>query len=195
MARPREYDMDQVVQRAMEAFWRRGYVATSMADIYAATGLKPGSVYAAFGDKETLFRQAFEAYARHFRATLPAGTRGLKAIADWLETQRRLAVEDPERRGCLIVNTVLERAAHTEATIALAQGRLQEIRDFFLGRLTQAMQDGDLPAETDLAARADALLGTVMAIMALGRAGADGSTIANVVRQALAGLILPDKKS
>jgi TetR/AcrR family transcriptional repressor of nem operon len=194
MARSREYDMDQVVQRAMEAFWRRGYVATSMADIYAATGLKPGSVYAAFGDKETLFRQAFEAYARHFRATLPTGSRGLQAIAEWLETQRRLAVEDPERRGCLIVNTVLERDAHTEATIALAQGRLQEIRDFFVGRLTQAMQDGELPAETDMTARADALLGTVMAIMALGRAGADGSTIGNVVRQALAGLTLPDRK-
>lgn len=188
MARTREFDPEEAVQEAMELFWRRGYGGTAMSDIYAATGLKPGSVYGAFGDKEGLFRRAFEAYATHFRATLPAGQRGLAAIEAWLATQIRLASEDPDRRGCLIINTVMEREVHSESTRALAQGRLQEIRDFFLGALAQALQAGQIAADTPIAARADALMGAVVAIMALGRAGADRRTIAHVAEAAVKSL-------
>ncbi|MGX9965199.1 TetR/AcrR family transcriptional regulator [Roseomonas sp. F4] len=188
MARPREFDTEAVVRQAMEVFWRRGYAATAMSDIYEATGLKPGSVYAAFGDKETLFQRAFAAYARHFRATLPTGPTGLPAIRAWLDAQVRLATEDPERRGCLIVNTVMEREVHSEATRALAQGRLQEIRDFFVEHVALAVRDGALPDGTAVPAKADALLGAVVAIMSLGRAGADRTTIAHVAEGAIAAL-------
>ncbi len=188
MARPREFDTDTVLARAMEVFWARGYAATAMSDIYAATGLKPGSVYAAFGDKETLFRQAFEAYAKHFRATLPAGPPGLPAIEAWLKTQAKLAAEDPARRGCLIINTVMERELHSPATQAMAQGRLQEIRDVFLHHLGHAQVAGALPKGLDLVPQADALVGAVVAIMALGRAGADEAAIGHVAAAAMAGL-------
>lgn len=188
MARTREFNPEMVARQAMALFWLRGYAATAMSDIYASTGLKPGSVYAAFGDKESLFRAAFDAYAQDFRATLPVGIQGLPAIAAWLETQARLASDDPDRRGCLIINTVLEREAHAEATRAQAQGRVQEIRDFFQAHLAHAIAAGSLPPGTPIAARADALLGAVFAIMALGRAGADRTTILHVRDAALAGL-------
>ena len=60
--------------------------ATSVADLCAATGLRPGSLYAAFTDKETLFRRAFGRDADHFRSTLPADLSGLAAITAWLDT-------------------------------------------------------------------------------------------------------------
>lgn len=185
MARPREFDPDTVLDKAMRLFWQRGYVATSMSDVYAATGLKPGSVYALFKDKEGLFRAAFERYAAHFRSTLPTDRAGLPAIVAWLGIQARLAWEDSERAGCLIVNTIAERQAHSPAVRALAQGRMQEIRDFFLTHLARAVRDGDLPEDTRIDARADALVGTVVAIMTLGRAGADRSTIENVAAAAV----------
>ena len=169
----------------MRLFWRCGYVATSMSDIYAATGLKPGSVYAVFKDKEGLFRAVFERYATHFRATLPTDRAGLAAIVAWLAVQARLAWEDSDRAGCLIVNTIAERQAHSPAVQALAQGRMQEIRDFFVANLVRAVRDGDLPEETRIEARADALTGAVMAIMTLGRAGADRTTIENVAAAAV----------
>ena len=185
MARQREFDVDEVLQRAMRVFWRRGYVGTSMADIYEATGLKPGSLYAAFKDKDALFRSAFERYAAFFRSTLPKDQSGLAAIRNWLELQARLAVEDVDRAGCLIVNTVAEREAHSPATQALANGRLQEIRDYFVRHLTLAVQAGDLPANVRVDVQADALLGAVISIMTLGRAGADRSTIQNVAQATL----------
>src|SRR4051794_29274294 len=132
MGRRREFQVEAVLAQATEVFWRRGYAATSMSDVYEATGLKPGSLYAAFRDKEELFRRCFENYAAFFRRTLPTDQNGLAAIRSWLELQIRLATQDPERKGCLIVNTLAEREVHSAATQALASGRLQEIRDFFL---------------------------------------------------------------
>ena len=185
MARPRAFDIDLVLQQAMRVFWRRGYIGTSMSDIYDATGLKPGSLYAAFKDKDALFRCAFERYAEHFRATLPRDLFGLAAIEAWLELQARLAIEDVSRAGCLIVNTVTEGEAHSPATRALARGRMQEIRDYFIRHLTLAARTGDLPNDFEVDVHADALLGTVVSIMMLGRAGADRSTIQNVTKIAL----------
>ncbi|MGL4237849.1 TetR/AcrR family transcriptional regulator [Tabrizicola sp.] len=184
MARPRAYDPDDAVTAAMRVFWQKGYVATSMSDIYAATGLKPGNLYATFTDKESLFRRAFEAYGAQFRATLPQDRRGLRAIGDWLDVQARLASEDPDRKGCLIVNTLAEREALSPETQALADTRLAEIKDFFAGALREARSDGELEAHVDLAATADFLTGSVLAIMALGRARAPEEMIWNMAATA-----------
>ena len=144
MGRPRAFHLDDVLRQATEVFWRRGYAATSMSDVYEATGLKPGSLYGVFKDKEELFRRCFENYAAFFRGTLPTDATGLAAIRAWLELQVRLAAEDPDRKGCLIVNTLSEREVHSAATRALAQGRLQEIRDFFLRQLAIAAERGEI---------------------------------------------------
>ncbi len=184
MARPRAYAIADVLEAAMEEFWRRGFVATSMADIYAATGLKPGNLYATFKDKDSLFRQAFEAYAVRFRATLPTDREGRAAIAAWLDIQAALAIEDPERRGCLIINTIIEREAHSPETRALAESRMAEIRAFFARHVALAAASGELAAGTDEARLTDALVGAVVAIMSLGRAGADAIMIRHVADQA-----------
>ncbi|WP_144300268.1 TetR/AcrR family transcriptional regulator [Elioraea rosea] len=188
MPRPRAFDEDEVVEKAMRLFWRRGYAGTAMSDIYAETGLRPGSLYGAFADKDGLFRRAFEAYAARFRATLPKGVAGLAAIEAWLATQVRLAAEDPDRAGCLIVNTVAERDVHPPATQALARGRLQEIRDFFVAALTEAVAMGEVPEGLSVATHADALVGAVVAIMTLGRAGADRTSLEHIAEAALAAL-------
>jgi TetR/AcrR family transcriptional repressor of nem operon len=167
MGRRRAFQLDEVLAQATEVFWRRGYAATAMSDVYEATGLKPGSLYAVFRDKEELFRRCFEGYAAFFRRTLPMDQAGLPAIRSWLCLQVRLAADDPDRKGCLIVNTLAEREVHSAATRALATGRLHEIRDFFLRQLAVAAERGEVGNGRDLEAAADALTGTVISIMAL----------------------------
>ncbi len=168
----------------MQVFWQKGYVATSMADIYAATGLKPGNLYATFTDKETLFRRTFEAYADQFRATLPTTLSGLPAITGWLDVQARLASDDPDRKGCLIVNTLAEREAHGEETRRLADARLAEIRAFFQKNLAVAQAASEIAPTAKIDALSDFLTGSVLAIMALGRARAPSEMIRNTARQA-----------
>ncbi|MBD3610778.1 MAG: helix-turn-helix transcriptional regulator, partial [Gammaproteobacteria bacterium] len=64
MARPVEFEMDTVLQKAMDTFWEHGYSATSMSNLVEVTGLKPGSIYAAFGSKEGLFLSAIDKYGQ-----------------------------------------------------------------------------------------------------------------------------------
>lgn len=188
MARPRGYEVEEVLQNAMTVFWRQGYALASMADLYAATGLKPGNLYATFHDKGALFRRAFETYARHFRATLPEGLEGRAAIEAWLRVQARLAVEDPERKGCLIVNTAAERGAHDPETRAMAAERMAEITGYFRAHLGIAVARGEVAAATDIEQVAAALTGAVVAIMTMARGGAEAATIHAIADHAIASL-------
>ena len=177
MARTRSFDTEGVLETAMTVFWKKGFSATSMSDIYEATGLKPSSIYAAFNDKDGLFRAAFERNAKHFHASFPENARGLSAIVAWLDIQADLAGADPERKGCMIVNTISERALHTPETQELAQARLAEITDYFRQRLLEAREDDDISSSLDIDRLADGLTSMVLGLMMLGRAGAPAEQI------------------
>ncbi len=183
MARPREIDIDVATRQAMELFWRKGFVATSMSDIYAATGLKPGNLYATFGDKDGLFRAAFAAYAKHFQATLPLDVEGVGAIRAWLETQVQLATGDPDRKGCFIINTNLEREAHSLETQQLAASRLNDICAFFERQVQVAAARGELSNDPQVV---DFLVGTVLAIMTMARSGLPPDAVRRMADQAMA---------
>lgn len=188
MARPRSYDPAIVLEQAMTVFWQQGFTAASMADIYAATGLKPGNLYATFTDKHTLFRRAFETYVTHFRSTLPNDVSGIEAIRAWLEIQTSLAVGDPERKGCLIVNTTTERGAHDAETRAMVAARMADITAFFRDNLEVARDRGEVQGTLPIEKTAAALTGTVVAIMSLARGGADESAIRAVAEYGVASI-------
>ena len=65
VGRPREFDVEQVLEAAMQAFWANGYEGTSLTDLVAATGLMKGSLYQAFGDKHSLFIQTLNRYLQN----------------------------------------------------------------------------------------------------------------------------------
>ncbi|MFD3376635.1 MULTISPECIES: TetR/AcrR family transcriptional regulator [unclassified Streptomyces] len=119
MARTREFDTEAAVSRAMELFWARGYEATSVRDLTGHLGIGQGSLYAAFGDKDGLYRAALE----HYRTTLAAaalrsldeGADARSAIRTMLVERLRIAVEQ-DGRGCLLVNAVCERLPGDPAT-------------------------------------------------------------------------------
>jgi TetR/AcrR family transcriptional repressor of nem operon len=102
--------------------------------------------------------------------------------------QADLATGDPERKGCLIVNTITERAAHGPETRALAEARLAEITDFFRRNLALAADRGEIAATANRERLAAALTGAVVAIMSLARGGADDATIRAIADQAAASL-------
>ena len=188
MARPREFDVDMFLDQALAVFWVKGFASTSMADIYAATQQGPGSVYAIVKDKDALFRRVFERYAQAFRASMASDLSGLEAIETWLGLQVRFLAEDPERKGCLIANTIMEREAHKPETHRLAQQRIEEIRDYFLRQVQSGRETGSIRRDQDPEQMADALLGSVTGIMALARARVPGETLMRIAASALEGL-------
>lgn len=156
--RPRAFDRAEALRRAMEVFWEHGYEGSSMSDLTAAMGINSPSLYAAFGGKESLFREAVELYGR----------------TDGRYTDRALR-EEPTARGSIEAMLRDNAVAYTEhgkphgCMVVLAGStyttRNANIRDFLIGkrrettedirrRLDRGVADGDLPAGTDTAALA-----------------------------------------
>ena len=152
MGRPRGFDADQALERALEVFWRQGYEGATLTDLTNAMGITRTSMYAAFGNKEELFRRALERYTLG-----PAGygVRALqeptaRAVAEQVLHGAVQATTRPEGpAGCLCVQGALAtgdggQAAH-DALVAWRRDGEEALR----ARLARARDEGDLPAGSD----------------------------------------------
>jgi AcrR family transcriptional regulator len=152
MGRPRGFDVDQALERALEVFWRQGYEGATLTALTEAMGITRTSMYAAYGNKEELFRKALERY------TLGPASYGARALAE--PTARAVAehvlhgavqaTTRPDRpAGCLCVQGALAtgeggRAAH-DALVAWRRDGEEALR----ARFARAHDEGDLPADSD----------------------------------------------
>lgn len=151
--RPRSFDRDQALQRAMEVFWARGYEGASIGDLTAAMGIERPSLYAAFGCKEALFRQAVELYRSNgqTRQALRNAPTARAAVATMLRTNATYYTTPGQPRGCLVVLAALvgtEASAEVRAELAAMR---EDIRSAVEARIHQGMADGDVPPGADAA--------------------------------------------
>lgn len=119
MGRPKEFDRDRVVERALEVFWSRGYQATSVDDLTTAMRLGRGSLYNEFRDKHSLFLAALDRYRADRLAglteILESAPSARAGIAGALRGTIQAMFADTSRRGCLMVNSVAELASSDAA--------------------------------------------------------------------------------
>jgi AcrR family transcriptional regulator len=133
-----QFDRDEVVDKAIELFWQHGYSASSMQQVVKTTGLKPGSIYLAFGNKEGLFREALERYAqksmvriREAMDSAPTAGEGLCMI---LEKNIEASMAQ-NYCSCFLVKTQLELAAEGNDLHELAAAKLRDIEALFCSYL------------------------------------------------------------
>ncbi|MFO0998643.1 MAG: helix-turn-helix domain-containing protein [Alphaproteobacteria bacterium] len=178
MGRRKSFEPTDVLDRAMRAFWRRGYGATSVDDLVTATGVNRASLYATFGGKAELFHACLKRYAREVagpslaampRADQEAPKRFLKAVAAY-------AASDPMRQGCLMVNTAAETAAHDAETLAVVRGHVANLEDAF----AEALGSG-----TDASRRRARLaLCLSVGLLVLGKVGVERAALEEAVEAA-----------
>jgi TetR/AcrR family transcriptional repressor of nem operon len=189
MARPREFDETAALDAAIECFWRRGYVATSLRDLTAAMGLTAPSLYNAFGDKEELFALALERYLdRNTRGRLRRLEQTLApkaAIARFFAEIVERSVNDRERKGCFLVNSALEIAPHHAQCRAVIAKQFAEIEGFFARCILAAQAEGTVPLHLDASDVAKLLLGVLLGVRVLARTNPSRSVLQGVVRPAL----------
>jgi TetR/AcrR family transcriptional repressor of nem operon len=190
MARPAGFDRDRVLGQAMQTFWDRGYCATSVSQLVEATGLRPGSLYAAFDSKEGLFLAVLDHYAADSRRRLQQALEGaddpLAGIEHFLRTlvQAQYATQPP--RGCLLVNTALELGRHNPKVQQRIRGHLEAIEAGLRQALEAARSAGQLGAGRSPAALARLLMTTIWGLRVLGGTGADVGQAELVVDQIVA---------
>jgi AcrR family transcriptional regulator len=139
MARPRTFDPNDILLKARDVFWQKGYQSTSVDDIAAATGLTKPSLYAAFGDKASLFLKVLDDYHDRLFARsakiLSDGPTARAAVEGWLMSLLPICSGKRGRRGCLSVNTLTDGGPNNAAvdkSIANYNARLEGL---ILGRL------------------------------------------------------------
>jgi AcrR family transcriptional regulator len=188
VGRPRAFDRDAALDRALEVFWRQGYEGTSISDLTKAMGINPPSLYAAFGNKEGLFREALDRY-------VAKGSRRLnEAMA---EPTARAAVEKLLRGGveiltdpknpsaCMLVSGALscsEAAEDIHEELAARRGNLE---DTLRNRFEKARGEGDLPEGSDIAALARYVATVAHGLSVQASGGATRNDLMQVVDMAL----------
>lgn len=190
MPRPREFEEEDVLDAAAECFWRRGLAATSVRDLSEATGLSQPSLYNAFGDKQQLFARSLERYAAQSMRARISRLEKTHAPADAIRAFFRELVArslaDPDRRGCLIVNSALEVAPHDAAMRRVIGAYLAELEAFFLRCLERARDEGSLAAGHDVADLARQFLGLLLGLRVAARARPQRELLEGMLRASLA---------
>ena len=129
-----QFDRNDVIDKSIVLFWRKGYSGSSIQQVVKTTGLKPGSIYLAFGNKEALFREALERYAqksiKQIRTTLDAAKSVGEGICAHLERIVRESARE-DYLGCFLVKTQLELAAEENALYSFAAAKLGEVEALF----------------------------------------------------------------
>jgi TetR/AcrR family transcriptional repressor of nem operon len=189
MARPREFDEIIVLEAAVDCFWKRGYLATSMRDIAASTGLSTPSLYNAFGNKQTLYSKALERYldctTRDRLSRLELSLPPKKAIHRFFAEIIDHSINDRERKGCFLVNSALEVAAHQREVSAAVAKQFGEIEAFFKRCIQSAQANGTAPRAVDATSTARLLLGVLLGIRVLARTNPSRSLLEDIVQPAL----------
>jgi TetR/AcrR family transcriptional regulator, transcriptional repressor for nem operon len=173
MARPREFDADTALQRALEVFWQKGYEAASMQDLVQAMGIQKASLYNTFGDKHSLYLAAL---ARYQQAALDRLTKQLAGSASPMAAIRRFVADVVDnaagragRHGCFCINAAAELAPsdpEVAQQLRLHHGRMEEL---LAATLQRAKAQRELPASADTERLAVFVLGLVVAINLLGK--------------------------
>jgi TetR/AcrR family transcriptional regulator, transcriptional repressor for nem operon len=164
-------------------------------DLAARMGITGTSLYNAFGDKRSLFRQALRNYAerstRERLARLESSLPPKEAVRAFLVEIIEHSLDDRDRRGCLLVNSALEVAPHDPTLGAEIAARLGEIEAFFRRSVAAAQAAGTVPPDRDPADLARLLLGVTLGIRVLARSNPNRDLLEGTARPALALLDWP----
>jgi len=191
MARPKEFDPDVALDRAVEVFWAEGYEATSMQDLVEAMGINRGSLYGTFGGKRALFLAALDRYLEgqvvRFEEALAEGTSAGDAIRRAFTRVAAMALGD-ERRGCLLTNCAVEIAPRCAETTRRVQASLRRLERALAAVVARGQESGEVPATHAPSKQARALLATLQGLVVLGKAGVGRRVIDDAVAVAAASL-------
>jgi TetR/AcrR family transcriptional regulator, transcriptional repressor for nem operon len=191
MARPRQFDPDEVIDRSMHEFWERGYRDTSVNDLVRATGVRPGSLYNAFpGGKRGMFLETLHRYSE---LVVPeklgalerpgAGLVELRAYFDGLVRD----LSTPEGRvGCLMVNSAVELAAEDSEVGELVRGHMARLERNAERALRNAKRRGEISAHVNPRAKATQLMATGMGLMVVGKTDPGRKVLQTIVNGAFA---------
>ena len=189
----KSFDEELALNKAMQVFWKKGFKATSIADLIKGTGVNRGSLYNAFGGKQALFETVLVKYDRDRRRTRLAELEALnnpkQAIFNFFDTLVVDTLADTEKKGCFLINSASEISNHDEHVAGISRNGIREIEAFFRRCVEVGQVRGLISTELNPEVTANALLANLVAIRVLGRGTLNEDalrSIANTAKQSIA---------
>lgn len=129
-----QFDRNDVIDKSIELFWQNGFSGSSIQQVVKATGLKPGSIYLAFGNKEALFREALESYAQKSIVQISSTLDRAKSVGEGICRQLEKMVQESTKDNycsCFLVKTQLELATESNELYSFAAAKIGEVETLF----------------------------------------------------------------
>ncbi|TWU23974.1 HTH-type transcriptional repressor ComR [Novipirellula galeiformis] len=184
----KSFDESDVIEQAMQVFWAKGYAATSISDITAATGIKRGSLYNAFDGKDDMFMRGLLKYDIDQRQKsiqeLDALDDPREAILTFFDRIIQHSLHDEEKKGCLLVNTSLEYPQHNAEVQQVITEAFKQIAAFFERQIKRGQQRGDIPDAVQPRGTAKALVALLVGIRVMGRGTIGKAALQQIGEQA-----------
>ena len=182
------FEESDVIEQAMRVFWEKGYAATSISDITEATGVKRGSLYNAFDGKHELFVRGLLKYDIERRQQKLRQLEDIedprKAISMFFDHLVKDSLCDPEKKGCLLVNTALEYSLHDDEVQEIVSDAYKELTAFFEKAIKRGQRCGEIPHAIEPRPTAKALIALSAGIRVLGRGAFGKTSLQQIAEQA-----------
>jgi TetR/AcrR family transcriptional regulator, transcriptional repressor for nem operon len=189
MARHKEFDREEALQKAMEVFWSHGYEASSIQDLVKHMGINRQSLYDTFGDKHALYLQALDRYRQVEGSKLiqllerPGSVK--RSLRQLFGEVIERALCDQQRRGCFMGNATTELAGRCKETASRTGSNLAATEEAFYRALLRGRKEGEIKAVRDPRAVARFLYSSLQGLVLMAKATRDRTTLEDVVKVTL----------
>ncbi|MEP6613077.1 MAG: TetR/AcrR family transcriptional regulator [Mucilaginibacter sp.] len=192
MPRKKEFDEDELLEKAVNLFWQKGYNATSAQDLVDGLGINRSSLYNAYTDKRTLFKKSLIHYqlkqTNAMIATLAKAENAKKALKQIFAGLIEESVNDRLLKGCFMVNTAVELAGIDEEIGDIVNKNNKSVEDALTKIIEKGQKDDQFSSKTDARAFARFVFGNITAIKVAARSGTDRKALEDMAEIALAAL-------
>lgn len=188
--RPLSFDRDDVLQKAMLAFWQSGYETTSISDLTAAMGVTAPSLYAAFGNKQKLFLEAMRRYAGDpavLEQEMVDAPTAQDAVAGMLRRAAILYTGETTPPGCLLASAAATGSPDAAQVRKAVAAERRSVRDIIVRRIEVDIAKGLLPPDTRSGRLADLAIAVTQGMSVLARDGADRDSLLAIAEAATIG--------
>lgn len=185
MARPKDFDKEEVLTKAMHTFWRYGYEGTSMQTLVSNMGINRGSLYDTFGDKRSLFLAAIAHYEQtvvsQMMASLYAPDANKQTIIDLFRELVAKIISTEDYYGCLVTNIAVELCPDDQDTKSRIDQKFQQLTSAFKQALIKAQAQGEIGSDRNLDSIAQYLTSSLQGLRVISKVNRDPATLNNIV--------------
>ncbi|MDR6716874.1 MULTISPECIES: TetR/AcrR family transcriptional regulator [Paenibacillus] len=183
MARSKEFEVNEVLDKAMKIFWEQGYEKTSMSDLVEHMGIHRRSIYDTFDDKHSLFLQAIDRYRGKVSTTLLAEIKASKTAVEALHKIFDVMISEAEETpsGCLIVNSAVELGARDQEVDNRSLESFNDTERMFEQIIEWGQRDGEFSSNHDAKEMAEYLHNISVGIRAMTRTSTDKEKLNRII--------------